>query len=376
MNRSSPLDPVLVGSTLALVGIGAVMVSSATISIADQTLGHFQQHLLALAIGIAGMLVVLRIPIEWWNRSATLALVTAFALLILVLLPGVADLKNGARRWVDLGPISFQASELARLLLLVYVVSYAIRRSDALGTRCSGFLRPMLLIALASALLLLEPDFGATAVLTATSFGILFLAGARLRDVLGFGLAAVGAAAALIFSQPYRVERLLCSWFNPEEHQFDCGYQLFNSFIAIGSGNWLGVGLGAGVQKLRYLPDAHTDFIFAVLAEEFGLIGSTLVIALFAAIVYRAFELGRRGVAVGLPFHGLLCMGIGLMLGLEAAISIGVNTGLLPTKGLALPLISFGRTSAVVTLLALGILFRAAAEITRAAEPVPRRGLP
>jgi cell division protein FtsW len=136
------------------------------------------------------------------------------------------------------------------------------------------------------------------------------------------------------------------------------------------------VGLGAGVQKLRYLPDAHTDFIFAVLAEEFGLIGSTLVIALFAAIVYRAFELGRRGVAVGLPFHGLLCMGIGLMLGLEAAISIGVNTGLLPTKGLALPLISFGRTSAVVTLLALGILFRAAAEITRAAEPVPRRGLP
>jgi len=372
-----PVDPMLVGAALALIGIGAVMVGSASVFVAEQAVSDpryfFVQHLLALGIGVVGMLVALRIPTDWWNRTASLWLTVALGLLVFVLLPGVADTINGAKRWVDLGLINFQASELARLLLLIYMASYAVRQYESLSTSFEGFLRPMLVVFVAATLLIMEPDFGATAMLTATTIGILFLAGARLRDVLACGSAAVVAGGALILIEPERVERLTCSWFNPWQEQFDCGYQLVNSFIAIGSGTWFGAGLGAGVQKLAYLPDPHTDFIFAVLAEELGLVGATLVIALYAMFVCRAFDVGVRARQAGLPFHALLAMGIGLMLGLQAFVSIGVNTGLLPTKGLTLPLISYGRTSIVVTLFALGLLFRAAFEVARAAQPAGSR---
>jgi cell division protein FtsW len=354
------------------------MVGSASVYIGDQPPFNdvryfFDQHLLAIAVGVIGMLVAIRVPTEWWNRGASLALAVSIGLLVLVLLPGVAERINGAKRWVELGPVGFQASELARLLFLVYITSYSVRQAETLASSFAGFLRPMLLVALASLLLILEPDFGATAVLTATSMGVLFLAGARLRD-LGFcGLVAGGVGALLISLDAERSSRLLCSWWDPWPERFGCGYQLANSYIAIGSGDLFGAGLGAGVQKLAFLPDAHTDFIFAVLTEELGLVGASLVMLLFAMLVYRAFQVGRRAITMGMPFHGLLCMGIGLTLGLQAAVSIGVNTGVLPTKGLTLPLISYGRTSIVVTLLALGILFRAASEVASAAAPEPRR---
>jgi cell division protein FtsW len=285
---------------------------------------------------------------------------------VVVLLPGVGDRVNGAQRWIELGPVSFQASELARLLLLIYLASYCVRQADALRSDLRGFARPMVLIGLCGMLLLLEPDFGATVVLTATALGLLFIAGARLRDLaLASGVATV-AFGLLIWLEPYRLQRVLTSFLHPWADASDGGYQLVNSIIAIGSGKWFGVGLGEGVQKLHYLPEAHTDFIFAVLGEEFGFVGATVVVLLFALLVWRAIDIGQRALGRGLPFHGLLAIGIGLMLGLQAGVSIGVNTGLLPTKGLALPLISYGRTSAVVTLLALGLLLRVAHELAQA----------
>ena len=373
----SALDPVMIGAVLALIGVGAIMVGSSSVSIANDRFGEplyfLVQHFAALGLGLVGLIVALQVPIDWWSRLASLVLFGAFALLVLVLLPGVSDPANGARRWIDLGPLNLQASELARLLLLIYIASYCVRRHDALCSGFGGFARPLLVIALASALLLLEPDFGATVVLTATSLGILFVAGARLRDVVLTGSAAVGVFALLIFFSPYRFNRVLYSFLDPWEHRFDTGYQLVNSFIAIGSGTWFGAGLGEGVQKLHYLPEPHTDFIFAVLAEELGFIGASGVVLLFALLVWRAFALGQRAIVRQMPFHGLLAMGIGLMLGLQAAISIGVNTGLLPTKGLALPLISYGRTSAVVTLLAIGLLLRVAHELNQMPATVAER---
>lgn len=367
-------DPVLVGTSLALIGIGAIMAGSASIGVADENVGeplfYFVQHLGALAIGLAGMLLAIQLPLEWWHRLGSLMLGGAFVVLVLVLLPGIGDTVNGARRWLDIGPVGFQASELARFMLLMYLASYGVRHREALASGFAGFLRPMVLVGLASLLLLLEPDFGATAVLIATSLGLLFVAGARLRDLSAAAAAAGAAFAALIWFEPYRLNRLL-SWLNPWEDALDSGYQLVNSFIAIGSGTWLGVGLGQGVQKMHYLPEPHTDFVFAVLAEEVGLIGATAVVILFSILVYRAFDLGRRAMAAEQPFNALLAIGIGLSLGLQAAISIGVNTGVLPTKGLTLPLISFGRTSIVVTLFALGLLLRVAREIEN--PPLPQR---
>jgi cell division protein FtsW len=278
-------------------------------------------------------------------------------LLIIVLVPGLGHTVNGSSRWLLLGPITVQASEPARLCLLLYLASYAVRHAQELGSSLKGFLKPMLIVAGAAMLLLLEPDFGAVVVLTVTSVGVLFIGGARLRD---FMLAAGPGSLLLIavaFSSPYRVERLM-TFLNPWADPFASGFQLTQSLIAIGRGEWFGVGIGESVQKLFYLPEAHTDFVFAVLAEELGFAGASLVIVLFGLIVYRSVMLGQRAIQSGMLFQGLVATGIGVMLGLEAFINIGVNSGLLPTKGLTLPLVSYGRASTVVTMAALGLLLR------------------
>jgi cell division protein FtsW len=359
-------DWTLAGTVLALAGLGAIMVASASVGIANEDFGepahYFIQHLQALIIGLAAMWMATVTPVDWWNRGASLLLVLALAVLAVVFVPGVAEEINGSRRWVNFGPIGFQASEIARPLLLIYLASYAVRRHAALRSSMSGFAWPMALIGIAAVLLLLEPDYGATVVLLVTSLGVLFIAGARLRDLAITACAATGALAMLIYNDATRLDRLLF-WLDPWQAPMREGYQLVNSLIAIGSGGWLGAGLGQGVQKLLYLPDAHTDFIFAVLAEELGMIGSTGVIVLFGLLVWKAFSLGRQACGRGLAFHGILATGIGITLGLQAVISIGVNTGLLPTKGLTLPLISFGRTSAIMTLFMLGILFRISREL-------------
>jgi cell division protein FtsW len=359
--RGFAFDPLLACAVTALVALGAVMVGSASITIADQKTGepfyYLVRHVAALAIGGGALALALAIPSELWHRLHWLLVVAAFGLLVAVLLPGVGRTVNGATRWIDLGPLDFQASEPARLCLLLYVASYAVRRGDELAADLKGLVKPMALVCFAAGLLLLEPDYGSTVVLLITSLGILFVAGARLRD---FALATVlggVALAVLAVASPYRLERLM-QFLNPWADAYGGGFQLTQSLMAIGRGEWLGVGLGESVQKLFYLPEAHTDFVFAVLVEELGFAGATLVIVLFGIIVYRAFTLGREAMRGGLPFQGLVCYGIGLMLGFEAFVNIGVNAGMLPTKGLPLPLVSYGRSSTIVTLFVLGLLLR------------------
>ena len=370
------IDPVLVGSILGLVALGVVMVGSASVALGDRAAGEplyfLLRHVAALGAGGLCLVVAMVIPSEIWHRFSAALLLVGVALLSLVLLPYVGDTVNGSARWLELGPLRVQASEPARLCVLIYLASYAVRHRESLTTSLKGFLRPMLVVTAICLLLLAEPDFGAAVVVVATSLGVLFVAGARLRDFALAALIASGVLGALAFSSTYRVERLT-AFLDPWGDPFASGFQLTNSLIAIGRGEWLGVGLGASVQKLFYLPEAHTDFVFAVVAEELGFVGSTIVIGLFALLVYRALALGQKALAAGREFHGLLCFGIGLMLGLEAFINIGVNTGLLPTKGLTLPLISYGRSSVVATLGALGLLLRIAWELN-VEEQRPKRG--
>jgi cell division protein FtsW len=369
------IDPLLVGAGLGLAALGAVMVGSASVAIADRDTGEplyfLLRHLGALGAGGLCMLLAAAIPSELWYRLSALLLLVGVVLLGIVLLPSFGETVNGSARWLEVGPLRVQASEPARLCVLIYLASYAVRHHQDLTTTIKGFLKPMLIVAAVCVLLLAEPDFGASVVVTATSLAVLFVAGARLRDFTLAVVLAGGTLGALAFSSAYRMERLT-AFLDPWGDPFASGFQLTNSLIAIGRGDWFGVGLGESVQKLFYLPEAHTDFVFAVVAEELGFAGSTLVIGLFALLVYRAITLGQRALAAGMHFQGLLCTGIGVMLGLEAGINIGVNTGLLPTKGLTLPLISYGRSSAVVTLAALGLLLRIHAEL-RCAEQRPSR---
>jgi cell division protein FtsW len=376
--RALAFDPALACALVGLAALGAIMVGSASISIADRPpiddpYFYLARHLGALAIGVCGMLVAIAIPTELWRRASWLMLVVALGLLIAVLLPSVGHTVNGATRWIAAGPITLQASEPARLCLLLYLAGYAVRRSDELAASLKGLVKPMLIVGAAAGLLLLEPDFGASVVLIATSLGVLFVGGARVRDFMLAVVVGGTVLAALAFSSAYRLERLT-KFLDPWADPYAGGFQLTQSLIAVGRGEWTGVGLGESVQKLFYLPEAHTDFVFAVLVEELGFIGASIVIALFGVIVYRAVLLGREAMRSGMPFQALVATGIGLMLGFEAFINIGVNTGLLPTKGLALPLVSYGRTSTVVTLIALGLLFRIHREVHGSQKRLVQRG--
>jgi len=327
----------------------------------------------AVAIGVVGLALVVSLPTELWYRLNWLLLAFGLGVLVLVLLPSLGHTVNGSRRWLEFGPITVQASEPARLALLLYIASYAVRRGTELGASMKGLARPLAVVGAAAALLLLEPDFGATVVLGATSLAVLFVGGARLRDLMLAALAGGSLLTLLAFSAEYRVVRLM-SFRNPWADPYDSGFQLTQALMAIGRGEWGGVGLGESVQKLFYLPEAHTDFVFAVLVEELGFAGATLVIGLFCIIVYRAIALGREALQSGMVFQGLLATGIGVMLGFEAFVNMGVNAGLLPTKGLPLPLISYGRASTVITLVALGLLLRIHHELYGGQRRLVQRG--
>jgi cell division protein FtsW len=359
--RRLALDPWLVGSVAALLLIGLVMVASASIGISDRDTGapffYFQRQLVYVLMGLAAATVAVAIPTAVWEKYSIFLLGTAFVLLLLVLVPGLGHEVNGSRRWLRLGFMNFQVSELARVMLLTYVASYAVRRADELGADFKGFIKPVGVLAVAAVLLLAEPDFGAATVLMATGLAILFLAGARLYHLAVPVVLGVGAMGALAVTSSYRLRRLT-AFRNPWDDPFDSGFQLTQSLIAIGRGEWLGVGLGSSVQKLFYLPEAHTDFVFAVLAEEFGFLGVAVVVGLFALLVGRAFAISRNAADAGLTFQSYLAAAVGTWLGLQAFVNIGVNMGLLPTKGLTLPLLSYGGSSMLVTLGWLGVLLR------------------
>ncbi|MGB5258158.1 MAG: putative lipid II flippase FtsW [Woeseiaceae bacterium] len=370
------LDPVLLTIVLTLLLGGFVILASASISISDNATGnpffYVQRQLLAAAIGVLAGGVCLFVPMRVWQSLGPLMLATAIALLVLVLIPGVGHEVNGSTRWVRVGFMNLQVSEPARLCMLLYLAGYLVRRNKALREDFMGFLRPMLVLTLACVLLLKEPDFGAALVLLATALAMLFVAGARIRDFLIFFSAAVFAMAALAITSPYRMKRLT-AFLDPWEDPYNSGFQLTQSLIAIGRGEWFGVGLGDSVQKLFYLPEAHTDFVFAVFAEEFGLAGSLFLIALFAALLWRVFRLGMRAAAAERFFEAYVAIGLGTWLGLQAFINVGVNMGLLPTKGLTLPLISYGRSSLIITMICIGLLLRIHHELSVDAKPVNRK---
>ena len=370
------LDPVLLSLVLALLLGGFVILASASISIsenaADNPFFYLQRQLLAAVIGGIGAATCLFIPMQVWRNLGPLMLLLGLALLVVVLVPGIGYEVNGARRWVRVGIMNLQVSEPARLCLLMYLAGYLVRRSKSLREEFMGFLRPMIVLTVACVLLLKEPDFGAAIVLLATALAMLFVAGARIRDFVVFFSAAVGAMVTLAITSPYRLKRLT-GFLDPWSDPYDSGFQLTQSLIAIGRGEWFGVGLGDSVQKLFYLPEAHTDFVFAVFAEEFGLLGSLVLIALFMALVWRVFRLGIRAHEAERFFEAYLAIGLGAWFGLQAFINIGVNMGLLPTKGLTLPLVSYGRSSLIVTMVCIGLLLRIHHELVVDAKPVNRK---
>ncbi len=356
------LDMLLLVIIGALLCAGLVLLTSASISLAERNTGnplfYFERQVVAAFAGLAGAAVMLRIPTSLWERLSLVLMCAAVGLLIVVLVPGLGHTVNGSTRWLSIGGVNVvQVSEPARLLMLMYLSGYAVRHAAELRSHFLGFLKPMILVAGVCGLLLAQPDFGAAVVMLMITLSVLFVAGARLRDFLVFSVGVLLAMALLALSSPYRMARIT-GFLDPWADPFDSGFQLTQSLIAIGSGGWIGVGLGASVQKLFYLPEAHTDFVFAVFAEEFGLLGSIILIGLFVALVWRAVEIARESAAIGRLYQANLAFGFAIWQGTQVFINVGVNMGMLPTKGLTLPLISYGRSSLVVTLIALGLLLR------------------
>ncbi|MGH8495329.1 MAG: putative lipid II flippase FtsW [Gammaproteobacteria bacterium] len=374
--QSRAPDPWIAGTAVVLLLIGIVMVASASMSIADNEIGapfyYVLRQLAYAAIGLLAAYAAYSVPTVIWEHTGPLLLAAAFALLTLVLVPGVGHTVNGSTRWVSLGVANLQVSEPARLLILMYLCGYVVRQRDSLSQSFTGFLKPLLVVILACGLLLAEPDFGAATVLLAASLGVLLVGGVRLRDFCLLFVMALLAFGALAVTSAYRMKRLT-SFLDPWADPYNTGFQLTQSLIAIGRGEWLGVGLGSSVQKLFYLPEAHTDFLFAVLAEEFGLLGVTVTIGLFAMLVGRAFWIAERAARLERPFQACMAFAIASLLGLQAAINIGVNMGLLPTKGLTLPLLSYGGSSLLVTCVAVGLLLRIHHETTALKAAGPRR---
>lgn len=363
-------DRWLLVSTLALLGLGLVLVASASIAIADRASGeplyYFVRQLIFMALGFAAAAFCLGVPSENWIRARYLLLTGAFVLLIAVLLPGVGREVNGAVRWLTLGPVGLQVSEPARLMILLYLASYVAVRQEALRTELKSFLRPLGFVIAACVLLMAQPDFGATTVLMATALAVLFAGGVKPRYFIVMMVLAAAALGVLAMGSEYRLRRLT-SFMDPWADPYNAGFQLTQSLIAIGRGEWFGVGLGAGVQKLFYLPEAHTDFVFAVFAEEFGLAGVVIMLLLYAILLWRAFAIAAAAAAREQVFHASLAFGLGVWLGAQAFVNIGVNMGLLPTKGLTLPLVSYGGSSLIVCMAAVGLLLRLSHE-TRAAD--------
>lgn len=354
-------DRILLLTIVGLLALGLLMVYSASIVISEKQFGtpfYFAlRQCLSLGIGLVACFFVLRTPIDQWQRFSFPLLLFSFLILALVLIPQIGHSVNGARRWIALGPIRIQVAEVVKLFVLIYLADYLVRHGDTVRRSMQGFLIPLVILSGIAVLLLLQPDFGSTAVIFATCLGVLFIAGARLLPFLILMSSVVGALGLLAITSPYRMRRLT-TFLNPWIDQFDSGYQLSQSLIAFGRGGWFGTGLGESIQKLFYLPEAHTDFLFAVLAEELGILGMLTVVILFAVFIFRGFRIGRSCLDQHWFFGGYLAFGITLWLGLQALVNIGVNMGLLPTKGLTLPLMSYGGASLIITLVAIALLIR------------------
>jgi cell division protein FtsW len=355
----------LLGVAACIVGLGLIMVASASISIADRdnqnSLYFFWRQLAALGIVVVLGCLVLQVPLRMWQRASTLFLFGGVALLVAVLLPGLGREVNGSMRWIPVGPVSLQASEPVKVCFIIYLSAYMVRHAEQVRRDFVGFIKPVGVLIAVSALLLLEPDYGAVVVLFTTALGMLFMGGVPLLRFVLWGLAAVATLSTLAIIAPYRLQRLM-TFMDPWSDPYNTGFQLTQALIAFGRGEWFGVGLGNSIQKLFYLPEVHTDFVFAVVGEELGFVGTLSVILLFTFLVWRVFYIAGSAERAGKLFAAYLAYGIGLLIGVEAFANIGVNMGLLPTKGLTLPLMSYGSNSVIVTGIALVLVLRVALE--------------
>jgi len=351
----------LMGISLLIICIGLIMVASASISISakefNDPLHYFWRQGFAVTIGLFLVLIILKIPMRFWEEMSVPLLIMAIILLTIIFIPGIGKEVNGSVRWIPLGPFALQVSEPVKICIIAYLAGYLVRHGESVQTDFAGFIRPIGVLTFISGLLLLEPDFGASVVLFATVLGMLFMGGVPLSRFCAWVSVAVSVLITLAVLSPYRMQRVM-SFVDPWKDPYDSGFQLTQALIAFGRGEWFGVGLGSSVQKLFYLPEAHTDFVFAVLAEEIGLFGSITMILLFSFIVWRAFVIGHIAERVEKYFAAYFAYGIGLIVGIQAYINIGVNMGVLPTKGLTLPLMSYGGNSIIIYCMLLGILLR------------------
>ncbi len=354
-------DRYLLVALFGIMALGLIMVASASMVIADrqyhEAFYFFYRQIVFLVAGLFMILIIVRVPMQYWQRVGLPLFLLALILLVLVLIPGIGREVNGSRRWIGFGPIGLQVSEFAKLAMILYMADYLVRREKEIREKFSGFIRPMIVLGIVAFLLLLQPDFGATVVIGVTVMTMLFLSGVQAKQFIILFSIVAAAFVILAISAPYRMQRLttfLDPWANP----FGSGYQLTQSLIAFGRGGLSGVGLGESVQKLFYLPEAHTDFLFAVLAEELGLIGVLIVIALFTIVIFRAMLIGRHAQLRGQAFAAYTAYGIAIWLGMQAVVNMGVNAGILPTKGLTLPLMSYGGSSLLIDCIAVGILLR------------------
>jgi cell division protein FtsW len=364
-------DRVVLFAGAALAALGVVMIGSSSLAVAEGLKVddfHFLiRHVVFLAAGLALALALARCELRLLERYSRLLLLFGFLLLLAVFIPGLGREVNGAQRWLNLGFTGFQAVEAVKLMLILWMASYLARYRDQVQSSMVGAMKPFAVVGGMTILLLMQPDFGSAALLLAITAGMIWLGGVRIVHVLVPALCALPLLAWAAVSESYRVRRLT-SFLDPWADPFKDGFQLTQALIAIGRGEWLGVGLGGSVQKLFYLPEAHTDFIFAVIGEELGFAGIMLVLCLFVVLVAQAFRIGLRGVEMGRTFAGFCAFGVGLWIGLQAFVSIGVNLGLLPTKGLTLPLLSSGGSSVLMTCAALGVLLRVSYELDRSAR--------
>lgn len=357
-------DPTVIWLAAALLGLGIVMVYSASIAIAEAakfTNGHVQYYLvrqlIAVGVGIVGAIAVVQVPMRYWQIAAPYLFAISVAMLVIVLIPGVGREVNGSQRWLGYGAFRLQPSELAKLFVVIYAADYTIRKASHMASLRRGFMPMFVVMLVTGALLLQEPDFGAFAVITAIAMGVLFLGGMNWRLFAILVLLLVAGFMVLIWSSPYRMERVL-GFMDPWADPFGRGYQLSHALIAFGRGEWFGVGLGASVEKLFYLPEAHTDFLLAVIAEELGLVGVVATIGAFAWLSLRAISIGNQAARLERYFSALVAQGVGLWIAVQTMINMGVNMGLLPTKGLTLPLLSYGGSGLVANCMALGLLMR------------------
>ncbi len=364
-------DASLAWTALLLLAFGLVMVYSASIATAEASTHtgnrawyFLMRHGMFVAVGLGAAAVAFQVPMKAWERVAPWLFIAGGALLVLVLIPGIGKSVNGSRRWLSLFVVNVQPSEFMKLIVVLYAASYAVRRAAFLTaeqplkrTLVRGFLPLFAVMVAVGGLLLVEPDFGAFVVIVAIAFGILFLGGLDWRLFLGLALLLPFALGAILIAAPYRMQRLT-AFLDPWSDPLGKGYQLSHSLIAFGRGEWLGVGLGSSVEKLLFLPEAHTDFLLAVVAEELGFAGVAFVIALFTWLLFRAYAIGRQAARLERSYAALVAQGIGVWIGVQAFINIGVNVGVLPTKGLTLPLLSFGGSGIVANCIALAILLR------------------